>query len=106
MISSLCIRWNGPGGEPRKSEFEDWNYLSKVTEKFAREKAGRVSKRLFDLVADKFTPYCKLLINCAKKLHKVVFPEVVVRLEDRGFCTQMRSVLEKAGGDPAALATV
>jgi hypothetical protein len=98
----ICIHWNGPCEKAKKSGFEDWNYL--FIEKLASEKAGRVSKRLFDLVADKFTPYCKPLINCVKELHKVVFPEGVVRLEeDRGLYTQMRSVLEKAG-DPAALA--
>ena len=101
----ICIHWNGPGKKRRESDFEDWNYLS--TEKLASEKAGRVSKRLFDLVADRFTPYCKPLINCVKELHKVVFPEGVARLEeDRELYTQIRSVLEKAGGDPAAVATL
>lgn len=101
----ICIHWNGPGKKRRESDFEDWNYLS--TKKLTSKKAGRVSKRLFDLVADKFTPYCKPLINCVKELHKVVFPEGVARLEeDRELYTQIRSVLEKAGGDPAAVATL
>lgn len=101
----ICIHWNGPGEKAKKSGFEDWNYLS--TEKLASEKAIRVSKRLFDLVADKSTAYCKPLINCVKELHEVVFPEGVARLEeDRGLYAQMRSVLEKAGGDPAAVAVV
>ena len=64
-------------------------------------------KRLSDLVADKFTPYCKPLINCVKELHKVVFPEGVARLkEDWGLYTQMRDILAEAGGDPAAVAIV
>ncbi len=101
----ICIHWNGPGKKRRESDFEDWNYV--FTEKLASEKAGRVSKRLFDLVADKFIPYCKPLINYVKKLHKVVFPEGVARLEkDRELYIQIRSVLEKAGRDPAAVATL
>lgn len=101
----ICIHWNGPGKKRRESDFEDWNYLS--TEKLAREKTGQVSKRLFAMVADKFTPYCKPLINCVRELHKVVFPGGVARMEgNRELYTQMRSVLNKAGGDPAALATV
>ncbi len=101
----VCIHWNGPGENPRKSEFEDWDYLS--TNKLAEAKAGRVSNRIFNTVDINFTTYCKPLISCLKELHKVVFPGGVARLEeDRGLYTQMKSVLKKAGGDPAALATL
>ncbi len=101
----ICIHWNGPGKKRRESEFEHWNFSS--TEKLARRKTGQVSKRLFGMVTDEFTPYCKQSINCVRELRKVVLPGGIARLEgDRELYAQIRSVLDKAGGDPAALATV
>lgn len=86
LVSSTILYINlsrsSAGKKRRESEFECWNYLS--TEKLASEKRGQVSKRLFGMVTNEFTPYCKPLVDCAKELHKVAFP----------------------GGDPAALATV
>lgn len=68
----ICIHWNGPGEKRRESKFEDWNFLS--TEKPARGKTGQVSKRLFGMMTDEFTPYCTQLINCVRELRQVVLP--------------------------------
>ncbi len=101
----ICVHWNGLGEKRSESDFEDWNYLS--TEKLARQKAGQVSKGIFNTVDNKVTTYCKPLVPCVVELHTVYFPEGTRRLEpDRVLHTQMKSVLEKAGGDLAALATV
>lgn len=101
----ICIHWNGPGKKRSQSDFEDWNYLS--TEKLAREKAGQVSKGIFNTVDDKVTPHCKPLIACLMELHKVCFPEGTRRLKsDRKLYLQMKHVLGKAREDLAASAAV
>ncbi len=75
----ICIHWNGPGEKRRESKFEHWNFLS--TEKLARGKTAQVSKRLFSMMTDEFTPYCKQLINCIRELRKVVLPVGIAMLE-------------------------
>ncbi|KAL8643441.1 MAG: hypothetical protein Q9210_007661, partial [Variospora velana] len=56
--------------------YEKWNYME--TDELAAQKAGEVSKGLFDTVDDTaYTEYCKPLIPCLKKLHEVIFAEGV-----------------------------
>ena len=76
-------------------QYEDWNYLS--TERLAREKAGQISKGIFDTVDGYFTEHCKLLIPCLKELHKVVFVEGSRWIsEHRELYSDMKRILEKA----------
>ena len=97
----ICIHWNGPGKKRSESDFEDWNYLS--TEKLAREKAGQVSKGIFNKVGHKVTTYCKPFIPCLMELHTVCFPEGTRRLKsDRELYLQLKKVLKKAREDLVA----
>ena len=70
----ISIHWNGPGKKARKSEFEDWNYLS--TTRLARDKAGLVSKeRDFDWTVERsFSDCCQTLIPYMRELRRVIFP--------------------------------
>jgi hypothetical protein len=98
----ICIHCTGPDGKSRRSEFEDWNFLS--TERLAKEKAGQVSKGIFDKVDTHVTAYCKPLIPYLKELHEVCFPGGVRWLkEDRGLHSRMKAVFEKAREDPKIL---
>ena len=95
----VCLHWDGPGKKRRiVKEFEDWNYLP--TEKLASEKAGRISKRLYELVEEKFTSYCKPLIPCVRGLHDVIFPGGVPwSRENRGLYQEIEGILRKARKD-------
>jgi hypothetical protein len=103
----ICIHWNGPGKKARKSEFEEWNYLS--TTRLARDKAGLVStERDFDSTVERsFSDCCQIMIPCMRELRRVVFPGGSRwDREDRKLYSRMRAVLEKARDDPKVLATM
>jgi len=74
------------------------------TERLAKEKAGQVSKGIFDNMDTRVTAYCKPLIPYLKELHEVCFPGGVRWLkEDRGLYSRMKAVFEKAREDPKIL---
>ena len=103
----ICIHWNGPGKNFKKSEFEEWNYLS--TTKLARQKAGLVSKeRDFNSTVERnFSNCCQILIPCMRELRRVVFPSGSRwDREDRELYSRMRAILEKARDDPKFLAII
>ena len=94
----ICIHWNGPGEERRKTnEFEEWN--TEPVEYLTKTKIGMASEedRFSKEIGDSFSEYCKRLIPCVQALRKVVFPEGKWRLsEDMKLYAQINAVLEKA----------
>ncbi len=103
----IWIHWNGPGKKARKSEFEEWNYLS--TTRLARDKAGLVStERDFDSTIERsFSDCCQILTPYMRELRRAVFPSGSRwDREDRELSSRMRAVLEKARDDPKVLAII
>ena len=94
----ICIHCDGLKGKVKRRivpQYEDWNYLP--TERLAREKAGQISKGIFDTVDNYFTEHCKPLLPCLKKLHQVVFPEGRRwSTEHRALYSDITRILEKA----------
>ena len=100
MLFWICIYYDGlneKGKAKRRivPQFEDWNYLS--TEKLASEKAGRISKRIFDNIDKNFTEHCKPLVPYMRELHKVVFPDGSPwSTEHYELYSDMKRILEEA----------
>ncbi|KAL2050312.1 hypothetical protein ABVK25_009420 [Lepraria finkii] len=103
LLFWICIHHCGYDKEGKVKrrivpQYEDWNYLS--TEKLAREKAGQISKGIFDSVDENFTNHCKPLIPCLKELHGVVFPGGSRWFtEHRALCSEMKRIFVKARDD-------
>ena len=97
----ICIHYDVLKGKIKRRivpQYEDWNYLP--TERLAREKAGQISKGIFDTVDSYFTEHCKPLLPCLKELHQVVFPGGRRWFtEHRALYSDITKILKKARGN-------